>query len=145
HQSTHADPYGEAADEPAIASVVTPFVALIAVHRKAAMTVNQRTSPARSNVERKSTLRRRETATTASRVFPTAIAAATGIEASPLVAFAMKAPSAIAGQKRGPRRSSAASAIPVGGQTGVMTPWATESSSPTRAAPTYAATTTRNA
>jgi hypothetical protein len=61
------------------------------------------------------------------------MAAATGIDA-PLVAFASSAPSAIAGQVRGPKSTTAASAIPAGAQTGVMTPWATESSSPNFAA-----------
>ena len=43
---------------------------------------------------------------------------------------ATKAPSATAGQKRRPRRKSAAMAIPVGAQTGVITPCATDSSMP---------------
>jgi hypothetical protein len=68
-------------------------------------------------------------------VFPTAIAVATPTE-TPLVAFEMIAPAATAGQSCGPRRRSAATAMPAGGQTGVITPCATESSSPNFAAPT---------
>ena len=59
HQSSHAEPYGVAAADPATASVVTPFVALIAVATNAASNVSQRTSTARSSDGRKSTRRRR--------------------------------------------------------------------------------------
>ena len=59
----------------------------------------------------------------------------------PLVAFAITAPSATAGQRPRPKRTSATSAIPAGAHTGVITPCATDSSSPTFAAPTYAAVT----
>ena len=66
-------------------------------------------------------------------MLPVAIAAATGIDA-PLVAFARNAPSAIAGHVRGPNRTTAASAMPAGAHTGVITPSATESSIPNFAA-----------
>jgi hypothetical protein len=68
-------------------------------------------------------------------VLPIAIAADAPIEAS-LVALATNAPTATAGQKRVPNRKSAAIAMPVGAQTGVMTPCATESSIPSLAAAT---------
>jgi hypothetical protein len=42
---------------------------------------------------------------------------------------------ATAGHIRGPRRRSAAIAIPVGGQTGLITPWATARLRPSFAAP----------
>src|SRR5439155_18063706 len=79
--------------------------------------------------------------TSASAVLPAAIAQATPTE-TPLVAFEMSAPTAMAGQSCGPRRSSAAIAIPAGGQTGVITPWATDSLRPNLAAPTYRPATT---
>jgi len=67
-------------------------------------------------------------------VFPTEMKMETGIDA-PLVALARSAPTAIAGHILRPKRTSEASAIPVGGQTGVMTPCATERLSPSFAPP----------
>ena len=54
---------------------------------------------------------------------------------APLVAFAANAPTVTAGQKRTPRTSRAARAMPEGGHTGVMTPWATSRLTPSFAAP----------
>jgi hypothetical protein len=54
---------------------------------------------------------------------------------TPLVALPRRAPIATAGQTLGPSRSSAAIAIPVGGQTGVMTPWPTARLRPSFAPP----------
>jgi hypothetical protein len=67
-------------------------------------------------------------------VFPTVIPAATPRDAS-LVALATNAPSATAGQNRTPRINSAASAIPDGAHTGVITPWETSRLRPSLAAP----------
>ena len=71
-------------------------------------------------------------------MFPIEIASATSAEA-PLVTLLTNAPSVIAGQYLGPNSSSAASAMPVGGQTGVITPCATDSARPSFAPPMYAA------
>jgi len=68
-------------------------------------------------------------------VFPTEIPAASPNEA-PLIAFATKAQTVTAGQNWRPSSSSPANAIPVGAQTGVITPRATESSIPSFAAAT---------
>ncbi len=114
---------------------VTPIVALTAVLASAPPTTRARTARTRSRAIRKPSRRTSVAPTTASSVFPTAIPAATASDAS-LVAFATKAPTAIAGQYRTPRMSSAASAIPDGAHTGVMTPRATGSSMPSLAAPT---------
>src|SRR4051812_10451253 len=92
----------------------------------------------RASAGRKLTRRSSQPPASASSVFPVAIAAATGIDA-PLVAFASRAPTAIAGQVRGPNSTTAASAMPAGAQTGVITPCATDSSSPSLAATKYSA------
>jgi hypothetical protein len=57
---------------------------------------------------------------------------------TPLVELAMSAPSATAGQRRGPSNRSAASEIPLGAHTGVITPCATERLIPNLALATYA-------
>ena len=72
--------------------------------------------------------------TTAASVFPTEMPAATA-SVAPLVALAANAPTVTAGQKRTPRTRRAARAMPDGGQTGVMTPWATSRLIPSFAAP----------
>jgi hypothetical protein len=54
---------------------------------------------------------------------------------TPLVALPRRAPMATAGHILGPRRSSAAMAIPVGGHTGVMTPCPTARFRPSFAPP----------
>ena len=61
-----------------------------------------------------------------------ALAAATGNPA-PLTRFAANAPTATAGQNRPPRSSSATSAMPLGAQTGVITPCAIDRLIPNRA------------
>jgi hypothetical protein len=114
---------------------VTPFVALVAVLTTAPSRISASTSRTRSNAGRKRARARSALPTTASRVLPTEIASATGTDA-PLVAFAMNAATRIAGHSRRPKRISDASAIPVGAHTGVITPCATESASPSFAAPT---------
>jgi hypothetical protein len=134
HQSAQADPYGVAAAEPAIRKVVTPLVAATAVATKPARIASARTSRARSSAGRKLTRLRRYHPASASSVFPAEIAVATPIE-TPLVALLTSAPTAIAGHRRGPRRTSALMAIPAGGQTGVITPLATERCRPNLAAP----------
>ena len=134
HHRNHSEPYDEPETWPAIQSVVTPFVALIVVLAAAPRRISASTSRRRSSAGRRPTRRSRAAPTTASSVLPTEIAAATGSEA-PLVAFATSAPSATAGHSRGPKRTSAASEMPVGAHTGVMTPWATERSIPSLAAP----------
>ena len=83
---------------------------------------------------RKLLLHRKEIERLASSVFPTEMKMATGIDA-PLVAFARNAPTATAIHSRRPNRTSEASAMPVGGHTGVMTPCATERLSPSFAPP----------
>ena len=59
HHRVHAEPYGDAAGEPAIASAVTPIVAAIAVLTNAANTVSHMMSRVRSSDGRKSTRRSR--------------------------------------------------------------------------------------
>ena len=61
---------------------------------------------------------RTNTATSGASVFPAAMHAATSNDEL-MGAFTRKAPIAIAGQKRRPRRNSTATAMPVGGQMGV--------------------------
>ena len=69
---------------------------------------------------------------TASSVFPIAITAETP-GGNGVVRFAKNAPSAIAGQTRYPSTSTAASAIPVGGQTAVALAFTNASDNPSLA------------
>jgi hypothetical protein len=114
---------------------VTPIVALTAVLTTAPSRISASTSRTRSSAGRKRARARSELPTTASSVLPTEMPSATAIDA-PLVAFAMNAATRTAGQTRRPKRIIDASAIPVGAHTGVMRPCATDSASPTFAAPT---------
>jgi hypothetical protein len=114
--------------------LVTPSVALTVVLIPAAKTIRPRTSRSRSSELRNPSCRSTQPPTSASSVFPAAIATAVP-RGSCAVALASNAPSAMAGQTAGPRRTTAASAIPVGGQT-VVTCSATKAIvSPSLAAP----------
>ena len=118
---------------PAASSTATPSVALTVVLSAAARTTRARTSTSRSRPRWiRATRVRRATARTASSVFPMPMAIATQKEA-PLHALATTAPSITAGQTRTPPTSSAASAIPVGGQTSVANPLTGASVRPSRA------------
>ena len=123
---------------PAADSVVTPTVALTAVQSTAATTKNLTTSTTRLSVIVKPGLvRRAHTASTASRVLPEAIRNAVQRGAS-VLAFARRAPSHTAGQKRSPPSRSVASAMPVGAQTVVICSATTANPNPICAAATYA-------
>ena len=84
-------------------STVTPFVALIAVLTSAPMT-SASTERTRSSAGVKPIRVTSSAPTTAASVFPTEMPAATATDAA-LVAFAVNAPTATAGQKRTPRTS----------------------------------------
>jgi hypothetical protein len=133
HQSSQAPPYVPILSSARV-STVTPFVALITGLRTAPPTTSASTERTRSSAGVKPILATSRAPATAASVFPTVMPAATASVAS-LVALAVKAPTATAGQKRTPRRSKAASAIPDGGHTGVITPWDTERLMPSFAAP----------
>ena len=113
---------------------MTPLVALIAVLTSAPPTTSARTERTRSSAGVKPILATSRAPTTAASVLPTEMPAATA-SVAPLVALAAKAPTVTAGQKRTPRTRSAARAMPEGGHTGVMTPWATSRLIPSFAAP----------
>jgi len=96
------------------------MVALTIVQSVAPTIKNLRTSATRPSVLVKPVNRRSShTASTASRVLPEAISAAVHSGAS-VPAFAIKAPSHSAGQKRCPQSRSVAIAMPVGAQTVVI-------------------------
>jgi hypothetical protein len=69
---------------------------------------------------------------TASRVFPSAMSPALQI-GIPVVALTANAATKTAGQSRSPRRLSAASAMPVGGQTALAMPPSASKERPRRA------------
>jgi hypothetical protein len=81
--------------------VVVPFVAAMVVLAIAASPISAKTSRTRSRAGRKSIRRRRVAPTTASRVLPTLMNAASGIDA-PLITLATNAASATAGHRRRP-------------------------------------------
>ena len=103
---------------PARQRLVAPMVALTIVLRRAPPTMSARASRNRSRVVRKPRRWSSHAPTTASNVFPTAIPPAVQSGWS-RVALARKAPRVMPGQARGPSTRSAASAMPVGGQTTV--------------------------
>jgi hypothetical protein len=117
---------------PATSDVKVPTVALTSVLTTAAPTTSAITSRTRSSAVRNPNRRRSHHPRSASAVFPTAIATAApaGID---VVRFAISAPANTATHISGPNSRSAASAIPVGGHTGVALPCATDSESPTLA------------
>src|SRR5262245_18869750 len=75
--------------------------------------------------------------TTASRVLPSAMALEVAIDPK-VVAFAMSAPAPKAGQARLPQSRHAASASPLGGQTGLALGWSDAMASPSFASTKYA-------
>ena len=139
HHASQAVPYGIAGAPPNTVRTVTPMVALTVVLAMAPSTTRASTSrrrPSGSGDDRKPAIEvRSHAATTASRVFPTAMPAATS-GAMPAVRLTTNAPSAIAGQKRLPISSSAASAIPEGGHAEETTGWTADAVNPSRPART---------
>src|SRR5881397_1188899 len=114
--------------------VVTPTVALTIVLRPAASAMNFKISLGRESASAPPAKRLTSQAPTRpSSVFPAAIPADVASEPA-VVAFARKAPSAIAGQTRFPKRRKDASAIPAGGHTAVALGWTTARLSPSFAA-----------
>ncbi len=116
HQTRQNSQRLSAEATPSIHSTVVPIVALIAV--LAAAPRSARATTSRILPRRGSKLARESMypALTAARALPQAIPAATAAVLSP-VALAKKAPTAIAGQTRGPNTTTEASATPLGGQT----------------------------
>ena len=110
------------------------MVALTAVLTPAARTIRPRTSRSRSSELRNPRRRSSQPPASASSVLPRAIATAVP-RGSCAVALASSAPRAMAGQTAGPSRTTAASAIPVGGQTVVTCSAKKAIVSPSLAAP----------
>src|SRR5690349_19996810 len=110
-----------------------PIVALTSGARTAAYTTNVSTSPTElKEFLQRFDLFRRNQAANASSVFPVAMPNVKGI--GRLVGkFAASAPRKTPGRTRGPKMSTAAIAIPVGGQTGVTFSWSDASESPSSA------------
>jgi hypothetical protein len=141
HQVRHVSASFGCWTKPAVYRLATPSVALIIVDNAAANTIRPRTSRKRSSESRKPGTRESAYApTTASSVLPVAMPAAAS-EGAPVSMFATSAPIKIPGHMRRPARSTAASAIPVGGQTSDANPETASSRSPTRAATMYRAAT----
>ena len=114
---------------------MTPIDALIIVQTPAATTIRLATSSRRSSAGRKPGIRRKANVpATASKVLPNAMPSA-ATNGAPVQRFTAKAPRKTAGQSRYPKRSRAASAMPVGAQTSVAKPAMASSIRPVRAAP----------
>ena len=119
HQARHVAPMWPGVMTPPSRRLATPIEALAAVLMTPARKIRPSTSWRRSRERRKPGIRESAYAPrSASRVFPAPMPSATR-RGAPVQTLATKAPQAIAGQKRFPRIRSAASAIPVGGQTSV--------------------------
>src|SRR5262249_56342239 len=118
HHVVQASPKSRHGRKPPSASDVTPIVALSIVHNRPANAANVNTSRGRSKNRWLEAKRRTSHApATASSVLPVAIP--NDVARLPAVdAFAANAPSQIPSHARGPNKSSAASAMPVGGHTG---------------------------
>ena len=110
-------------------------MALISVLASAASPTSSNTSRSRASRGSKEKRLSRLAPTSASSVFPAAMIAAPQI-GMPVVRLTASAASATAGHSCGPRRISAASAIPVGGQTVVAMPASASNDSPKRAVAT---------
>jgi hypothetical protein len=117
---------------PPASRLKTPMVALKMVLKIAASRTSAATSWIRSNRGSKRTRRSSADPASASSVFPAPIANAAGKEA-PAIRFTQAAPRRMPGHSRLPKRRSAASAMPVGGQTRVANPLTASSSRPNRA------------
>ena len=104
---------------PVSASVVTPRVALTVVLTSPASATNLKMSCARSKAATPPAKRStRNAPTSASSVLPAAMPSDESTDPA-VVRLTAKAPAKIAGQMPRPSSSTAASAMPVGGQTGV--------------------------
>src|SRR5206468_9868643 len=118
HHVHHSEPKALHACAPLRHRLVTPIVALSIVLSPAPNVTKPTTSSSRSSAVWNPALRSSPAPTNASRVLPTAIPAAVA-RVSCAVTLATNAPRARPGQTRGPRRRTAARAIPVGGHTGL--------------------------
>src|SRR6266508_6332470 len=137
HQESQSVAKRSDAPAPLAARDATPTVELTVVLTIAASPARARTSRTRSSAGRNpATCASSQVPATASSVFPAAIAAAPAT-GTPLVAFARNAPRATAGQKRTPRRTRAASAIPEGGHAEETTPCAAAAKKPSLADAKY--------
>ncbi len=117
----------------------TPIVALIVVLAPATRMTSPSASLSRASAGRAPLFARSQAPTTASSVLPAAIPSAVP-SGSWEVMLATKAPMAMPSQvRRGPRSTVAASAIPVGGQTGLTCAAIDASDKPILAAATYTA------
>ena len=119
HHTDHAAGKRSLAIAPERTSVPAPIVALIPMLRSAASATSRTTSRIRSIERWKPLPSRSQAPTSGAAVFPTAVAAAASALAL-IGRFTRNAAIAIAGHRRFPRRRNATSAIPVGGQSGVM-------------------------
>ncbi len=130
HHARHVSPSAACSTTPPRRRLATPRVALTQVLATAARLMSARTSRTRSSEGRKRATRRSAQApSTASAVLPTAMPTATATGA-PVHRFAANAPRATPGQTPYPRRRTAASAIPVAGQTSVAKPPTASSARP---------------
>ncbi|OKJ84813.1 hypothetical protein AMK32_12605 [Streptomyces sp. CB01883] len=141
----HTDQVGQ---KPAVLSapetsrVVVPVVALTSIPVNAPRKIRPRTSRSRSSSLRNPARRSNRQEQTGARVFPAVIARTAGSD-GPRPMLARNAPSATPGHTRLPRSSRLATAIPLGGHSGVT--WLRTSccSSPSSAEPKYRAAMTQ--
>src|SRR5437660_1684053 len=123
HQVRQISPYWLHDANPLSVRLVTPNVAATAVLRIPPKNAKRRMSLAQSNARRPLAYRiTRKDAMTASKVLPVAMPIEVRIEPA-VVRLTRKAPAKMNGQKRRPRATSVAIAIPVGGHTGVALGW----------------------
>src|SRR5262249_48899552 len=123
HHVHHTEPYWSQRPYPPRMRLVTPKVGESSVLTRLAATAKRDTSRARSNARGPFAKRwTREAPASASSVLPTATPSDVATEPW-VVRLTRNAPAKIAGQTRGPARRTAASAMPVGGHTGVALAW----------------------
>src|SRR5258708_8567491 len=121
HHTAQVAPKPGLLTAPESSRTTLPKVALMVTPTRAAAMIAA-ASPTRSSSRWKSSLRSNSADATGASVLPAAITAAPAGD-GPRGRFTAKAASRIAGQARRPITSSATSAIPDGGQTGVTWPW----------------------
>src|SRR6266851_2935007 len=123
HQVRQISPYWLHEANPLSVRLVTPNVAATAVLMAPAKNANRRMSLLHSNAWRPLAYRMtRKEAMTASKVLPVAMPIEVRTEPA-VLRLTRKAPAKMDGQKRIPRATSVAIAIPVGGHTGVALGW----------------------
>ncbi len=121
HQTDHVGQNSSALSAPERARAPLPTVALISIPVSAPRKISPIASCRRSSSVRNPVRRSSAYEQTGARVFPSTMASTAGID-GPSGTLTRNAPSAIPGQTRRPRRSRLATAMPVGGHSGVTWP-----------------------